>query len=329
MKKIVLLVISLICLFIFEYISYANNIARAYLYVNKDTIEKDEEIEITVMLENSKTASFEIYIYFDNTKFEYLSGPENVNIIGNKIIYVWYDETGGNNPKDGEISKFKFKSKQVGNAKFSIEGEFCDSTGKIIDTDFQDIQVFVNETEEETGDITYEEEIEYLKSNNTNLEILAIENALINPAFDTNVTNYDVEVSNETKYLNIFAVSENENAKVEIVGNEGLKEGENLIKITVTAEDGASKKIYQINAKKRNQEEEIIYEEEQKENKEKLETIYQAEKISKDIEIKNDDIINYSQNENSNQIRLLSVLGIMLIWVFVMAVLILKRRKSL
>lgn len=329
MKKITLLIISFVCLFIFEYVSYADDTARAYLYVNKNIIEKDEEIEISVIFENSKTAAFEIYFYFDNIKFEYLSGPENVSVIGNQIIYVWYDETGGKNPKDGEISNFKFKSKQSGNAQFSIEGEFYDSTGKIIQTDFQNIQVFISEKEEETSDVIYEEELEYLKPNNTNLEILAVENALINPTFDSNIVNYDVEVSNETNSLNIFAVPENENAKVEIMGNEELKEGENLIKITVTGENGVSKKIYQINAKKRNQEEEEIYEEEQKENKEKLESIYQTEKISKEIEIQDDDMINYSQNETSNQIRLLSVLGIMFIFVFIMAVLILKRRKSL
>ena len=52
---------------------------------------------------------------------------------------------------------------------------------------------------------------------NSNLEILAIENASLEPAFDSNITNYKTEVSNEIRNLNIFAVPENENAKIEMV----------------------------------------------------------------------------------------------------------------
>ncbi len=57
---------------------------------------------------------------------------------------------------------------------------------------------------------------------NTNLEILAIENVLLYPPFDTNVTKYDIEISNETSKLNILAVPENEKASVQITGNDDL-----------------------------------------------------------------------------------------------------------
>ena len=39
----------------------------------------------------------------------------------------------------------------------------------------------------------------------------------------------------DTKKLNILAKPENEKSKIEIVGNSNLKEGENIIKIKVTA----------------------------------------------------------------------------------------------
>ena len=115
---------------------------------------------------------------------------------------------------------------------------------------------------------------------NTNLEILAIENVLLYPPFDTNVTKYDIEISNETSKLNILAVPENEKASVQITGNDDLKEGKNLIKITVTAQDGLSRKVFEVNCYKRSKEEEILYKEEREENREKLEGIYKAEKIS-------------------------------------------------
>lgn len=54
------------------------------------------------------------------------------------------------------------------------------------------------------------------KSSNNNLEILSIENGLLEPPFDSNITEYELEVPYESKNLNILAIPENENAKVEI-----------------------------------------------------------------------------------------------------------------
>ena len=39
---------------------------------------------------------------------------------------------------------------------------------------------------------------------NTNLEVLAIEDTLLNPPFDNTVTQYDTEVSNTVTNLNII-----------------------------------------------------------------------------------------------------------------------------
>ena len=52
----------------------------------------------------------------------------------------------------------------------------------------------------------------------------------------------------DIKKLNITAKPENEKSKIEIMGNENLKEGDNFIKVIVTAEDGKTIKTYKINA---------------------------------------------------------------------------------
>ena len=48
--------------------------------------------------------------------------------------------------------------------------------------------------------------------------------------------------------LDIKAEAENEKAKLEIEENSDLKEGDNVIKINVTAEDGETVRTYKINA---------------------------------------------------------------------------------
>ena len=108
---------------------------------------------------------------------------------------------------------------------------------------------------------------------NADLETLAIENYVLTPEFDTNETNYTVNVSNNTNNLNILAIASDMNAKVNVTGNTNLKYGNNKVVITVTAENGITLKKYNINAYKRNDNEQADYE------KERQETIEQANAV--------------------------------------------------
>lgn len=133
---------------------------------------------------------------------------------------------------------------------------------------------------------------------NTNLEILAIENILLNPPFDANITHYDIEVPNQISSLNILAVPENINASVEIIGNDEIEVGNNLISVFVTAQNDFSKKEYVINAYRRNEQEEAEFEDEQEINEMKLEQIYKIERLSSSLS-KND---SNKQNLNNKQV---------------------------
>lgn len=118
---------------------------------------------------------------------------------------------------------------------------------------------------------------------NTNLEILAVENVLLNPPFDTSITSYEIEVSNEMENINVFAVPENEKATVEINGKDKLQEGNNLVTVTVTAPNGFTKKIYKMEVYKRNLEEERAFQVEQEKRKEDLENAYKMQEVSSDV----------------------------------------------
>lgn len=115
---------------------------------------------------------------------------------------------------------------------------------------------------------------------NTNLETLAIEDTLLYPPFDNAETNYKAEISENTEKLNILAIPQNEKAKVQIVGNDNLKIGKNIVEITVTAVNGITKRKYQIEVYKRNEEQESEYNKEQEEMRLKLEEAYKIEKLS-------------------------------------------------
>ena len=82
---------------------------------------------------------------------------------------------------------------------------------------------------------------------NSYLSNLIIKDMILTPEFSNEVLEYDggtVRLSGDK--LEIYAYPTNENAKVEIIGNENLVDGENTVTIKVTSEDGTSTKEYVI-----------------------------------------------------------------------------------
>lgn len=98
------------------------------------------------------------------------------------------------------------------------------------------------------------------KEANASLETLAIEGYNIIPEYSDNITNYSVEVGKNTSKLNVLAIAEDMDANVKITGNDKIKEGHNKVSVEVTARDGITKRIYDINVYKRNDEEEVQHE---------------------------------------------------------------------
>lgn len=79
------------------------------------------------------------------------------------------------------------------------------------------------------------------------LSSLRINGYTLSPKFASNVYEYKINVLDPNiTNLDISAVANDENAKVEITGNTNLIKGENIITITVTSEDGKEKVVYQI-----------------------------------------------------------------------------------
>ncbi len=85
------------------------------------------------------------------------------------------------------------------------------------------------------------------ESNEKNLKSLTIDGDYkLTPEFDKNVTEYTLSVGSDVESIKINAKAVDNNAKVEIKGNDKLLMGENTVEIKVTAEDGTVR-TYKIN----------------------------------------------------------------------------------
>lgn len=82
---------------------------------------------------------------------------------------------------------------------------------------------------------------------NANLKSLSIKNFDYYPEFKPTIYNYNLLLNEKIDKLEILAETEVEEATFEITGNENLVEGDNLIKVIVTAQNGETKREYKIN----------------------------------------------------------------------------------
>ena len=245
LRKIMNICIILICLMITK--SFANTTGTVYLNTNKEIVEIGEEIEVTINIENIKTAAFTAYINFDDTKFEYISGTENTNVIGNRVISVWFDQLGGKQAKTGELIKLKFKAKANGLANFVVSGQFYSENGQLIETDFKELQVEVGKKETK---LTSDEQGTDTNKSNADLKSLRVDIEGIVPTFAQDVKQYYLNIRNTINNVDVLAVAENPKSSIEITGNTNLKDGLNVISIKVVSEDKTQENIYNINVTK-------------------------------------------------------------------------------
>ena len=92
------------------------------------------------------------------------------------------------------------------------------------------------------------------KSTDSTLSSLSIAEGAITPEFNKDVKEYAITLPNEVTKLNITATPTDSKATVSVTEYEELKEGENTITISVTAEDGTTKTDYVIKATRQRKE---------------------------------------------------------------------------
>lgn len=77
---------------------------------------------------------------------------------------------------------------------------------------------------------------------NASLENLAIEFTILEPAFNSDILEYNATVGSDVEALNVLAVPQRETASVTVTGNQNLQFGENVVTIRVVAENRNNRK---------------------------------------------------------------------------------------
>ena len=93
---------------------------------------------------------------------------------------------------------------------------------------------------------TYTVTITRAPSSDAKLKDLTVGAGALSPAFDVDAEDYTVNVSNETTGVVVIGIPEHDSATVVVVGGGSLAVGDNLVTVTVTAEDETTTKTYRV-----------------------------------------------------------------------------------
>ena len=243
MKKGFLVLFSLFILFFTPNIVSA---ASANVSISApSSVYVGDTVTINVSLSSSsKIGAWEYFISYDDSVLSYLSTTAES---AQHVI---------NSSDSGRTSvnySWTFKAISAGSASFSISGIDAyafddDSSISVSGSTSTTINVVKPSSGGSNGGSNggsgNTPSNSYKYSDDNSLSSLVIEG--FNIDFDSNVTEYSVSVPNDTKKVKIGATANDGNASVSGIGDYDVKEGDNEIKIVVTAENGDTR-TYKVN----------------------------------------------------------------------------------
>ena len=178
---------------------YASTKGNVYLSSNKQEVNIGDEIEISINIEGFNTSAYNCELYFDNDKLDFLENAndkDNINLINNKINYIWFDRS-GNDEVTGNIKTFKFNAKKDGSVTFSLNGNFYTNKAQEVDTSFNNLQVNITNNDKSILQKQAEEEIgESNNRSNSKLQNLRLNIEGLVPEFNKDVFDYYLTINN-------------------------------------------------------------------------------------------------------------------------------------
>ena len=189
-------------------------------------------------------------VSYDSSMFEFVSG-DSLN------EQLWWDQT--EESKGISTKTYTFKALKDGSSRITVvsngvisANETMDELGTITAEKLINVskkQESVQPPVDNTNNNTTIKPVTPTSSANNYLKYLQISEEGLNPNFTRNVTEYSLSVGENVNSIQVLARAEDSNARVEISGHENIVDGENKIRIKVTAQNGYYR-IYTITVNK-------------------------------------------------------------------------------
>lgn len=220
MKKILTTFVLLVSLFTLTITKVNAASGTVSISANKSEIVVGNTVTFTVKVSSaSYLGAFQYNLSYDSSMLSLTSGESS----GAPVF------TGKEKAK---TYTFKFKAKKAGTAtlKFNISGGYT----------FNEEPLSLSSKSKSIKIIT-QAQLEATYSKNNNLSSLGVEGYQLSPSFSQSVTSYTVNLPANTESINVTGKKADSKASVEGLGKKTVEDGTNIIKISVTAQNGSTK----------------------------------------------------------------------------------------
>lgn len=230
MKKIIAVITTIIILAGLMIIPAHAATANAAVSVSTATVKPGDQFTVTVRVSSDvKLGSLQGTLSYSSNLVEFVSS-DNANGAGGLLNIVSYSQSSAG------VSEFKvaitFKAKVAGNATFTF------TSTEIGDSNFSQL---ANVSASSSISVQAEAPL----SSNNYLKSLTLSSGSLSPAFSKSVLNYTVNVPNSVTTMYLTPKVEDSTATTKVTGSANLKVGTNTRKVTVTAQNGATR-VYTI-----------------------------------------------------------------------------------
>ena len=208
---------------------------------------------VKVTAEDNKTTKTYTLIITRNSKDEDQSSDATLKEL--EIRPKEYDFSGFKSNKydysvivDNEVDKINIYANAT-NSKSTITGD-GEKELKVGENKFEVVVTAEDKKTKKTYNLNItrkEEDAE--KKDDKGIKNIKIGNYQLTPAFDPQKYEYEVQIKEIVDKLDVKVETDDENIETEIVGNNNLKKGDNIITILVTDKKQNTTTTYQINAK--------------------------------------------------------------------------------
>ena len=199
-------------------------------------------VTVSVDGESAGLSGCTLYVTYDSSVLEYKSssGSAMVNGSGGTLVLSLSSAKGSANITFSAISNGTCYISTSGNEAYDIEG-------KTLSVIHAGANVTVGtKTEEKTEpDGKTDDEKDDDRSANCKLKSLKVSDGSLDPSFSADTTSYHLKLEEDATSVVISAEPEDSKAKTSVSGADKLRPGENTVRVTVTAENGAVK-VYTI-----------------------------------------------------------------------------------
>lgn len=222
--------------------------ASVTIALSATTVSIGGSVTATVTVSGSDVSAYTIYVTYNASVLQFTSGGGAALVNGDGGTLILSGTKGS--------TSINFKAIANGDCYISTSSREEDDVTNInyepvpITHAGANVTVATAESTEsstttETGGQTSTTEEEDSRSSNCNLASLQVSPGTLDPAFSASKTSYFVQLEEDVTSIVVSATTEDEKASTSVSGADKLQKGENIVKVTVTAENGAVK-IYSI-----------------------------------------------------------------------------------